>query len=138
MSEEKAEKKARRKYRDDTWTEEQVTAQRAKLTVEEVPAGWVKLAEISNLCRAEGIAVSKLVRSTGGDRGMNPPLDPVFQIKYVGHTRYLSGEVKTKGMKLLKDAEFAKTKRKPRAKKEGSEKAPVKKTTKKKVSVVAK
>lgn len=133
MSEDK-EKKERRKYRDDSWTDEQVEARRGELTVEEVPEGYVKLAEIGTACRAEGIPVSKLVRATGGDRGMNPPLDPVFQIVYHGRTRYLPPEILTKGMDLLRDPEFAKTKRKPRKKAEGDDGA--KKTSaKKKVSV---
>lgn len=102
-------------------TEEQILEQRTKLTADEVPDGYVKLAEVSNACRAAGIPVSKLVRATGGDRAMNPPADPIFQVVYVGRTRYLPGDVMTKGLEMLGNAEFLKTKRKRKAKEDGDE-----------------
>ena len=112
MAEENAEKAKRRTYRDDEWTEEQVKARRAELTVEEAPPGWVKVADVSNACREAGIPVSKFVRAFGGDRGMKPPADPLFAFVYVGRTRYVSGTVLTKGLKMLADPEFLKTTRK--------------------------
>lgn len=118
----------RRKYRDDTWTDEQVEARRKKLSAEEVPAGFIKLTEVVNACRVEGIPVSKLVRVTGGDRCMNEPLDPVFQVTYVGRTRYMKPQALEKGMKLLADPNFAVTKRKPRKKAEPKAKTDVKVT----------
>ena len=133
---ETVEKAKRRTYRDDEWTEEEVKAQRAKLTVEEVPEGWVKVAEVSEACRENGIAVSKFVRAFGGDRGMNKPATPLFKFVYVGRTRYVSGAVLTEGLELLADSEFLKTTRKKKAKAEGEETGPVtstKKTTRKKV-----
>jgi len=127
------EKSTRRKYRDDNWTEEQVKARREALTVEEAPDGWIKVSEVSNACRAEGVAVSKFVRAFGGDRGMNEPAHPVFKFVYVGRTRYVSPEALTVGMEFLKDPEFLKTTRKKKDKKEGEEEAPANKTTRKKV-----
>jgi hypothetical protein len=59
-----------------------------------------------------------MVRATGGDRGMNPPLDPVIKVGYVGRVRYLHPDVMNKGIELLKTEGFAKTQRKPRVKKE--------------------
>lgn len=110
------EESKRRTYRNDDWTEAEVKARRAELTVEEAPDGWVKISEVSNACREAGIPVSKFVRAFGGDRGMGAPADPVFTFVYVGRTRYVSGEVLTKGMKLLQDPEFLKTTRKKKAK----------------------
>lgn len=124
MAEETAEKAKRRTYRDDDWTEEQVKAKRAELTVEEVPEGWVKVAEVSNACREAGIPVSKFVRAFGGDRGMNPPAAPVFAFVYVGRTRYVSGEALTKGLEMLKNPEFLKAKRTRKPKEEGAGEAP--------------
>ncbi|HZX14056.1 MAG TPA: hypothetical protein VFF49_06620 [Thermodesulfobacteriota bacterium] len=114
-------KKPRRQFRDESWTEEQVAARRVELTVAEVPAGYVKLADLSKRCQELSIPVSKMVRATGGDRGMNSPLHPIFQIVFVGRTRYLHGEVMTTGIDLLQSEEFGKTPRKPRAKKEKAE-----------------
>ena len=113
------EKSTRRTYRDDNWTEEDVKAKRASLTVEEAPDGWVKVSEVGDACREAGIPVSKLVRAFGGDRGMYPPAAPVFKFVYVGRTRYVSGECLTKGMELLANPTFLKTTRKKKAKAEG-------------------
>lgn len=134
MADEQKEKAKRRTYRDDNWTEEQVKARRIELTVEEAPEGYVKVSEVGDACRAAGIPTSKLVRAFGGDRGMNPPSDPVFAFVYVGRTRYLPGAVMTKGMKMLADPEFLKTVRKRKPKAEATEgTGPVQKTRKTKV-----
>ena len=120
------EKSTRRTYRNDEWTEEQVKARRAELTVEEAPPGWVKVSDVSNACREAGIPVSKFVRAFGGDRGMGAPADPVFAFVYVGRTRYVSSDVMGKGLKLLQDPEFLKTTRKKKAKAEDTETGAVK------------
>lgn len=136
MADEQKEKSPRRTYRNDEWTEEEVKARRAELTVEEAPTGWIKVSEVGDACREQGIPVSKFVRAFGGDRGMLPPADPVFAFVYVGRTRYVSGECMTKGLKLLADPTFLKTTRKKKAKAEDAESGPVKGTkTAKKVAV---
>ena len=124
MSDQVAEAKKeskRRTYRNDDWTEEEVKAQRAKLTVEVAPEGWIKVSEVGNACREEGIPVSKFVRAFGGDRGMSPPADPIFKFVYVGRTRYVSGRALTEGLKLLANPEFLKTTRKKKANAEAAE-----------------
>ena len=98
---EKAEKKTHRTYRNSDWTEEQVQARKAELTLTEVPEGWVKVSEVGAKCRVEGIPVSKFVRAFGGDRGMSPPVDPVFAFRYIGRTRYVAPEALTRGTALL-------------------------------------
>lgn len=128
----------RRQFRNDEWTEEQVAARKAELTVEEAPKGWVKLADVSNACREAEIPVSKLVRATGGDRCMNDPIDPLFKVVYVGRTRYMAPNVLTTGMKKLADPEFMPTKRRKKADTEEGEKKSAKKAptkSRKKVSV---
>jgi hypothetical protein len=123
---EKAEKKVinRRQFRNDEWTEEEVAARRQELTLEEAPEDWLKIQEVDEIFRAEGIATSRLVRAIGGDRGMNPPINDHFQVRYVGRQRYLPPTSVTEGLALLKsDANVASTPRKPRAKKEKVAKA---------------
>ena len=78
-NDEPKEKSTRRTYREDSWTEEEVQARRAELTVEEAPEGWVKVSDVGVACVDAGIAKSKLVRAFGGDRGMNKPAHPVFE-----------------------------------------------------------
>ena len=118
-------KSTRRTYRNDEWTEEQVKAKRAQLTVAEVPAGWVKLADVSKACRENGIPVSKFVRAFGGDRGMLPPANPIFRFVYVGRTRYVAPEALTQGISMLKDPNFLKTTRVRKPKGEKAESGPV-------------
>ena len=132
MADEQKEKAKRRTYRDDNWTEAEVKARRAELTVEEAPEGWVKVSEVALACREAGVPISKLVRAFGGDRGMNPIAAPVFKFVYVGRTRYMAGEVLTKGLQMLANPEFLKTVRKKKAKKETAEgTGPVQKTQRK-------
>ncbi len=121
MADEQKEKAKRRTYRNDDWTEAEVKARRAELTVEEAPEGWVKVSEVALACREAGVAISKLVRAFGGDRGMNPVAAPIFQFVYVGRTRYMAGEVLTEGLKMLANPEFLKTVRKKKAKTETAE-----------------
>jgi hypothetical protein len=123
----------RRTYRNDDWTEDQVKARRAELTVEEAPAGWVKVSEVSEACRAAKIPVSKFVRAFGGDRGMNPPAHKVFTFVYVGRTRYVAPEALTTGLEMLTNPEFLKTTRKKKAKAEGEGTGPVASAKKAKV-----
>lgn len=129
-------KKARRKFREDSWTDEAVAAQKAALSAETPPEGYVKLADVSKACRLAGIPVSKLVRATGGDRGMNPPADPLFQVTFVGRTRYLHPDVLTKGMELLKTSGFATKPRVKKAKAEGDGESGAVKSAKKARSTV--
>ncbi|KKN66935.1 hypothetical protein LCGC14_0466150 [marine sediment metagenome] len=132
----KAKKKesTRRKFRDENWTEEQVIARRAKLTVKELPEGWIKLAHVADVFREKKIAVSRLVRATGGDRGMYPPKDPVFRIVYFNGARYLHPDVLTAGISLMADPNYGKV---PRKKKAKTDKA-ASKTSKKKAAPQAK
>ena len=71
------------------WTKETVAAKMALLIRKEVPAGWVKLADVSKMCEASTVPVARLVRAVGGDRGMEMPANEKWQVVYVGRTRYL-------------------------------------------------
>jgi len=71
------------------WTKETVAAKMAVLMRKEVPAGWVKLADVAKMCEASEVPVARLVRAVGGDRGMEDPANAKWQVVYVGRTRYL-------------------------------------------------
>lgn len=121
----------RRQFRNDEWTEEQVAAQLALISSPTIPVtpeglAYVKLATLTDACRVAGVPISKMVRATGGDRGMYPPIEPLFQVTYVGRVRYLHPEVLTQGMLKLGDPAWGGSTRKPRAKKEIDPNAPVK------------
>lgn len=121
--------------RAKSWTKEAVTAKMAELKRTEIPAGWVKLADVDKKCRLEGIPVARLVRAVGGDRGMDPAIKG-FEVVYVGRARYLSPFVLTEeGLNILRDKYLGQPKPepKPRAKKEKAEgeAKPAKKAAKK-------
>lgn len=71
------------------WTKETVAAKMTILMRKEVPAGWVKLADVAKMCEASTVPVARLVRAVGGDRGMEIPANEKWQVVYVGRTRYL-------------------------------------------------
>jgi hypothetical protein len=106
------------------WTKESVAAKMADLKKTEVPEGWIKLAAVADRCRAEEIPVSRLVRAVGGDRGMEDPIKPMFQVIYVGRARYLSPEtISPEGLAILAQRNLGepvpeKPKKEPKPKKE--------------------
>lgn len=129
----------RRKYRNDTWTDEQVAARKAELTVAEVPTdehgAWVKMSEVHTAFNVAGIPVSRLVRATGGDRGMGEPVAPLWKIVYVGRDRYLSAGTLTQGIEeMQKNPNLASTPRKPKAPKAEGETGAVKGAKKEKAA----
>lgn len=106
----------RRKYRDDSWTDEMVAARKVELTVEEVPEGYVKLADVAARYRLEKIPVSRLVTATGGDRCMKDPLHPDYKVVFVGRTRWMPPEALTSGLDRMKtDENFGRKRRKKKA-----------------------
>lgn len=121
------------------WTKEAVAAKMAILKKDEVPAGWVKLADVDRKLRLEGIPVARMVRAIGGDRGMEDPIRPEFQVVYVGRARYLDPFILTaEGLNILRDKYLGQPKPEPKprakkAKKEG-EAQPAKKAKKEPIS----
>ncbi len=112
------------------WTKEMWQAKMATLKRDAVPEGFVKLSDVADLCRKEGIPVSRLVRAVGGDRGMDEPAHPKFSVIYVGRARYLDPWVTSEeGLNLMRDPNLGKPapEKKVREKKEkvaGEAKAP--------------
>jgi hypothetical protein len=80
-----------------------LAAHRASMTRPSVPEGWVKVAQVDRRCKKEGIPISALVKAFGGDRCIDPPLRPEFQIVYVGNARWMDGwTLGDDSMKFLK------------------------------------
>ena len=124
-------KSDRREFRNEAWTAAEVAARLQSLQVTEVPKtadgkSWIKISDLHLVCVMHEVPVSKMVKAIGGDRGMNPPLDPLFEVKYLGKTRYIHPDAQTKGIELLKDPNFAPTIRKPREPESVDPNAPVK------------
>lgn len=117
------------RLRNKGWTEEEVRKMRESLTVNEVPEGWIKISDLHKICVKEGIQISRMVKAIGGDRGMEPVLNPDFKIIYSGRNRWISPKAATKeslnllrgmGRKAMSDEEKA---AKAAAKKEAQVKA---------------
>jgi hypothetical protein len=90
--------------RANGWTKEKVAEKMATLKKEEVPADWVKLAEVDKACRLNKIPVARMVRAIGGDRGMSDPVTKEWQVIYVGRSRYLSAWCLSEaGLNVLRD-----------------------------------
>lgn len=123
------------------WTKEKVAEKMATLKRDTVPEGWLKLADVDKKLRLEGIPVARMVRAIGGDRAMEDPIRPEFQVVYVGRARYISPFILTQeGLNILSDRYLGKPKPepKPRAKKEkkeGEAAAPAKKAKKEPINV---
>ena len=75
------------------------------VTADEVPEGYVRMSIVCRLANEQGISTPALVRAAGGDAATKPLLDPVFQVTYVGRSKWLHPDVLTKGFKLLKGSE---------------------------------
>jgi len=99
-------------------TAEQWATKLASMTVEKIPDGYMIMSEIVKAARNADIKVSRICTAMGGDRAMNEPWDPIFQVVYVGGRKYGSPDILTKGFALLKDETFHKVERKGRPKKE--------------------
>jgi hypothetical protein len=97
----------------------------ASMTVEKAPEGWLGMSEIVKAAKAKGIKVSRICSAMGGDRAMNEPWEPIFQVKYVGGRKFGSPVILTEGFKKLLDLEYHKTEHKGRPKKEKVEAKPV-------------
>jgi hypothetical protein len=94
------------------FTPEELEEIKLSLTADEVPRGWVKLAAAGRICRKHGIPVNRLVKAIGGDRGIEAPLHPKFQPKYVGNSRWIDPWcVSEEGLKFLKNLSSGRSKK---------------------------
>ncbi len=70
-------------------TPETLMAHRATMTATVPPEGFIKVADLHKICVKHGIPVARMVKAIGGDRSLNPVLEPRFTPIYVGQTRWL-------------------------------------------------
>jgi hypothetical protein len=116
-------------------------AKLASMTVAAIPEGYLGMADVCKKANEAGIKTSRLVTAAGGDRADKEPFDPVFQVVYVGHRKFMNPAVLDEGFMKLLDPEYHKTVRvgrvaKPKA--EGAVDAAGKKIKKIKVAAEAK
>lgn len=115
------------------WTTEKVQERMSQLKVDKVPEGWIKIAEMHKQLLTLDIPVARMVRAIGGDRAMEPPLNPDFTVVYFGGTRYISSAALSEAnLSLLRDKNLGvpqpeKPPKPPKAKKAKAAKADGKK-----------
>lgn len=63
--------------------------------LDEVPEGYISVANMNSFCHANEIPVSWMVRAIGGDRGQYPALSGKWSPIYVSRKRYIAGECMT-------------------------------------------
>jgi hypothetical protein len=63
-----------------------------KLTLKEIPEGWIPLAKAVKAANAKHISTYRFFQVIGGDRLLRKPLSPVFQVKFFKHARYIQAE----------------------------------------------
>jgi hypothetical protein len=62
-----------------------------KLTVFDVPDGYIKLKDAFDKLREKGFSLHRLLQAVGGDRHLRKPLNPNFKVVFVGRVRYING-----------------------------------------------
>lgn len=115
------------------FTSEEIEARMEELELEELPADFISFQDALNACDALYIPRNRLLKAMGGNRGMDEPLSPEYQVRYYRGKRYLPKAV-LKVLPKLKDI-VGKPGRKPKAEKEVEpepEPTPVKKAPGKK------
>lgn len=76
----------------------------------EVPEGYVRMSEVCTAAKKAGLTINQVVIATGGDAATKPPLDPIFEVVYVGRRKWLHPDVLTKGFDLLRAGSAASAK----------------------------
>jgi RNA polymerase-binding transcription factor DksA len=74
----------------------------ASLTVTELPKDYVLLGEVYRAAIKAGYSGSRVIRATGGNGGIRPPLNEHFKIVFYKAKRYISSSA----LKHLKDLEW--------------------------------
>lgn len=77
------------------------------------PEGYIKVADAHKRLVELGFTISSFVKAFGGDRNLEPPVDPLFKCVYVGKTRWINGAILTPtGLLFLKPSSGRKPVRK--------------------------
>jgi hypothetical protein len=125
---------------DEGWTPERFKEHRESMSADEIPPGYVSVADVGRKLQSLSIPVSRFVRAFGGDRtlsgkAMDPRLTPV----YVKRTRYVDKWAMTKaGLDFINSCRGrGKAALKAPVKKAPVKKAPVKKAPSSKAKKLA-
>lgn len=62
-----------------------------KITVWELPDGYIKLKDAIEKLNAKGISTYRVLQAIGGDRMLRKPINPNFKVVIFGRTRYING-----------------------------------------------
>lgn len=62
-----------------------------KITVWELPDGYIKLKDAIEKLNAKGISTYRVLQAIGGDRMLRKPINSNFKIVIFGRTRYING-----------------------------------------------
>lgn len=98
------------------WTGEKLQKHYAKLTVSEIPEGYIKVADLHRKIDQRkhaipGLTVSKMVKTIGRDRALEGPLHEIARPVYVGsrRVRYVDPWLaSTDGLKAIASGDFSK------------------------------
>lgn len=97
------------------WDAESLSKHYAKVTVTEVPDGYIKLAELHKKVKAAqhkvpGLTISKMVKAIGRDRGLEAPSHPIATPVYdTRKHRWVNGWLATAaGLKAIATGDWSK------------------------------
>ena len=74
----------------------------AKIMVDEIPEGYLKLKDAINKLKEKGISTYRIVQAIGGDRMLRKPLNGNFKVVIYMGTRYINGASVKNWKDLLK------------------------------------
>lgn len=63
----------------------------AKITVMDVPDGYIKLQDAIKKLKEKGISGYRIMQAIGGERMLRKPINSHFKVVFVGNTRYING-----------------------------------------------
>lgn len=73
----------------ERFTPEELMAHRGTMSAPTAPEGYIKVAQLHQICEANGIPVNRMVTAIGRDRSLEPPIDPRFRPVYVKGVRWV-------------------------------------------------
>jgi hypothetical protein len=106
-------------------TSEKLAERLSELTVEKVPAGYIKVADLDRKIKSlkgkfPGLTVNRMVTAIGRDRCPTGPVHPIAQVLYDrSRTRWVNGWLGTQsGLKAIATLDFSKAPKAPAPKAE--------------------
>jgi len=66
------------------------------------PEGWLRMSLVCRKAVEVGLTIGSVVKASGGDACVDPLLDPIFRVTYVGKAKFMNPLVVTQGFNMLK------------------------------------